>query len=804
MAKQMRPKEFGKFMLEEHMGRGGMASVYRAIDTETSRTVAVKIFQLTEERGPDVVKRLRDREVRMLIACEHPNIVRYFESGEVGDNYYYVMEFVQTSLAIRMRHGPYLELNEKVSVIKQTAAALAAVHRTGVVHRDVKPGNILLDDSPELGLRVKITDLGIAKNVVETDIAQTLGKKIPGTPKYLAPEQIKLQPVDGRADIFALGVMGFEMLSDETPFTADSPDDYLKVNCEQQPRSLKEAKPELPDTLCKVIMKCLEKDREKRYDAEILCDDLQRVEDFMITGLPIPPTSQVGSVFYEAPPEVEAQVQPIPVALWAVSILIFVAGLALLVFGLKPLPPAPARPKASIADLVELPPPTGSQLLEQAQAAVKERAFWDAYGLLSPIRRDDKSEGMDAVALEKTEKQVHAILGAPLAKEIETLLSENKPRRAQLALERLQDLFPQHPSIPDLGNRLREMDKALTTGAAKTELVARVQQLESQGKRSEAFDAIVAFGSGSADLGSEQTASRMASEYLNTWGAGLLKGTTDEASYPAFEKALLKYQELKWPDKAEDVRFKFWIEKARAQLKAERAPKALEYIVRAEGLASKPADKNAVETLKAECLLKLREFPISYDEFAAKTRESGFGGAMWRAMSGQGIEIKEKEGRLEIGGNAAALRPGSPTGLETARPIDNRAFQVTAKFKASLPPPSSSDQPQFVAEVRGDRNTWVQLWFGKDGYQLSISDGKNKPTVSPASPAFGNEGEAFTEISLMHNDIDQKLEVKIGGKTLPRKDLSMGGNLQVRFYVLNPGNGNYSVEVRDLEVKKPY
>ncbi len=215
--------ELGKFTLLDHMGKGGVANVYRATDNEAGNIVAVKIFEPSEDRPSGVVCNLRDREVRMLISVQHPNVVKYYEMGAVDDVFYYAMEFVENSLLKRMRKGDAFSVADKIHILRQTCNALQAIHHQGIVHRDVKPGNILLDEAPNGAIHVKITDLGIAKHVSETDIVrEDPSRRVPGTPKYLSPEQIQLKPVDGRADIFSLGVVAYELLTGQQRIVAST------------------------------------------------------------------------------------------------------------------------------------------------------------------------------------------------------------------------------------------------------------------------------------------------------------------------------------------------------------------------------------------------------------------------------------------------------------------------------------------------------------------------------------------------------------------------------------------------------
>ncbi|MHC4789218.1 MAG: serine/threonine protein kinase [Planctomycetota bacterium] len=275
----MAPKQFGKYTLLEHMGKGGVGSVFRASDGQDGSIVAVKIFVSDEERPPEMSRKLRDREVRMLLSVQHPNIVKYRESGQVDADYYYAMEFVENSLLKRMRSGEEFDLADKVLILRQTTSALAAVHRQGIVHRDVKPGNILLDQDLSGAVHVKLTDLGIAKNVRETDIVrEQMPTRVPGTAKYLSPEQVRLEAVDGRADIFGLGVLAYELLSGKPPFTADNPDAYLAANREQDQRALCQVNPEVPRYLSDVVDRMLVKDREERYDSDTLLRDLELIQ----------------------------------------------------------------------------------------------------------------------------------------------------------------------------------------------------------------------------------------------------------------------------------------------------------------------------------------------------------------------------------------------------------------------------------------------------------------------------------------------------------------------------------------------
>ncbi|MFO8007850.1 MAG: serine/threonine-protein kinase [Candidatus Brocadiia bacterium] len=300
----MKPRQFGPYTLLEHMGKGGMGSVYRASEGEGGRIVAVKVFESGEDREPETSRKLRDREVRMLVSVQHPNIVKFFESGQVDDDYYYTMEFVARSLPDLMRSDRELSIVSVVHVLRQTASALGAIHHQAVVHRDIKPANVLLDEDPGGALHVKLTDLGIAKNVSEPDIVREQTRRaIPGTPRFLSPEQIKQEPLDGRSDVFSLGIVAYELLSGSRPFTAEDSTGYLRANLRQQQRPVSELNPKVPPFLNRMVQKMLAKKREERYDSETLARDLELVHQHLISQAPLVERANPASIFYQAPPK---------------------------------------------------------------------------------------------------------------------------------------------------------------------------------------------------------------------------------------------------------------------------------------------------------------------------------------------------------------------------------------------------------------------------------------------------------------------------------------------------------------------
>src|SRR6202140_4884800 len=198
--------------------RGGMAEVWLARDALLDRTVALKVLFTELSVDPNFVERFR-REAQAAANLSHPNIVSIYDWGQAGHTYFIVMEYVEgRALSIVLREEGTLLADRAAAIGADVAAALGFAHRNGVIHRDVKPGNVLItaDD------HVKVTDFGIAMAVGTEDPLTQTGA-VMGTATYFSPEQAQGLPVDGRSDVYALGVVLYEMVTGVAPFTADSP-----------------------------------------------------------------------------------------------------------------------------------------------------------------------------------------------------------------------------------------------------------------------------------------------------------------------------------------------------------------------------------------------------------------------------------------------------------------------------------------------------------------------------------------------------------------------------------------------------
>ena len=274
------PRTFsGRYEVTHLIARGGMAQVYRAYDTRLGRHVALKVLfpELSVDRA--FVERFR-REAQAAANLSHPNIVAVYDWGEDEGTYFIVMELITgMSLATALRAEKTMPATRAATIVAQVASALAYAHRHGVVHRDIKPGNVLLTDDGE----VKVTDFGIAQ-AVSTEEGLTMAGSVMGTAAYFSPEQAEGAVVDGRSDIYSLGVVLYEMLAGRPPYVGDSPVAVASMHVRNVPPLLRDLSPAVPDALERVTMRALAKSPDDRYqNADEFRADLNR----FIEGQPV-------------------------------------------------------------------------------------------------------------------------------------------------------------------------------------------------------------------------------------------------------------------------------------------------------------------------------------------------------------------------------------------------------------------------------------------------------------------------------------------------------------------------------------
>ena len=254
------------YRLDEEIGRGGMAVVYRAYDTRLERPVALKVLtpQLAQDEG---FRQRFIRESRTAAAVDHPNIIPIFEAGEAAGVLFIAMRYVQGSdvQTLVNAEGP-LSAVRACHIITQVAGALEAAHAHGLVHRDVKPGNMLLDASagPDLPGHAYLSDFGLSKRALSSSALTSTGQFL-GTLDYIAPEQVEARAVDGRTDEYALACSAYTMLTGQPPFVRDESIAVMWAQVSAEPPTLTSRRPDLPAEVDEVLAKALAKVPADRY-----------------------------------------------------------------------------------------------------------------------------------------------------------------------------------------------------------------------------------------------------------------------------------------------------------------------------------------------------------------------------------------------------------------------------------------------------------------------------------------------------------------------------------------------------------
>ena len=277
----------GRYRIVRELGRGGMATVYLAEDLRHPRQVAVKVLR------PDLAAALGGdrflREIEISARLEHPHVLTLIDSGQAAEILYYVMPYVEgESLRARVEREGALPVDDAVRILKEVVDALAYAHSKGIVHRDIKPDNVLLS-----GRHAEVTDFGVAKALSEAahdSAAITSTGMAMGTPSYMAPEQAAAEPnVDHRADIYAVGVMAYELLAGRPPFTGATAQQVLAAHMTEAPDPLDKHRANLPPGLTECVDRCLEKNPADRWQsAEELLRQLETVTTPGLGTIPIP------------------------------------------------------------------------------------------------------------------------------------------------------------------------------------------------------------------------------------------------------------------------------------------------------------------------------------------------------------------------------------------------------------------------------------------------------------------------------------------------------------------------------------
>jgi len=264
-------ERLGAYRIIERIGGGGMGDVYKAHDASLDRIVAIKVLPPELARNTDFVQRFR-AEAMAIAKLMHPNVVQVFACGEDAGRHFFVMQFVDgESLAGLLRRRKKLTPDEAVPIIEQCLAGLGAAHKRNLIHRDIKPGNILLDREHD---RALVADFGLVKTGGGSEEHLTATGVIMGTVDYIPPEQARGQKVDARSDLYSIGVLMYQLLAGRLPFVSDSPTGMIFQHAFEQPTLLKAAAPDVPQRLADLVMKLMSKDAADRYQSadEVLAE----------------------------------------------------------------------------------------------------------------------------------------------------------------------------------------------------------------------------------------------------------------------------------------------------------------------------------------------------------------------------------------------------------------------------------------------------------------------------------------------------------------------------------------------------
>ena len=292
MAEPMAHRLAGRYEVRSLIGRGGMAEVHLGFDTRLSRVVAIKMLRRDLAQDSIFQARFR-REAQSAASLNHPNIVAVYDTGEeiIEDTTgrsiavpYIVMEYVEGhTVKDLISDGTAVPINEAIEIVSGVLSALQYSHANHLVHRDIKPGNIMLTSDG----KVKVMDFGIARALTDSQATMTQTNAVVGTAQYLSPEQARGETVDERSDLYSTGVVLFELLTGRPPFKGDSAVAVAYQHVEQIPPTPSSILSDIPDSLDRVVLKALAKNRDDRYpSAAAMLSDLQRVARGLDVGAP--------------------------------------------------------------------------------------------------------------------------------------------------------------------------------------------------------------------------------------------------------------------------------------------------------------------------------------------------------------------------------------------------------------------------------------------------------------------------------------------------------------------------------------
>jgi hypothetical protein len=299
-------RRLGRYTLTSLLGQGGMGSVYAARDTLLDREVAIKVLSATVASAPEILQRFL-HEARAAARLSHPNVVAIHDVDQEGETHFLVMELArgQSAEDALNQRGP-LPWEEATSVLADACRGLVAAHAAGLIHRDIKPGNLMLVP----GVGTKLADFGVAKVIDGEALAVTLPGSIVGTPAYMSPEQCRAETLDARSDLYSLGATYFSLLTNHLPYVAETAMQVMFAHCDGPVPNPREYRPDVPESCAAVVRRAMAKRREERYpEARAFLADLEAILRAAPPPAPVPPAPVPVAV---APPPTPAPELPAP------------------------------------------------------------------------------------------------------------------------------------------------------------------------------------------------------------------------------------------------------------------------------------------------------------------------------------------------------------------------------------------------------------------------------------------------------------------------------------------------------------
>ncbi len=533
-------EKLGKYQIVGKIGKGAMGEVFRALDPVLNREVAIKTISANLSTDNELRMRFH-REAQAAARLNHPNIITVFDYGEEHGVIYMAMELLEgADLKDVIRQSLLASIEDKLDIMEQVADGLAFAHAREIIHRDLKPGNIHVQPNGQ----VKILDFGLARLGTSADMTRT--GVVMGTPNYMAPEMVKGDRADTRADIFSIGAVFYEILTTRKPFDADSAHAVLFQVVHQAPRPMREWTPEIPPIVVQFVEKALHKDKEQRFKSGTeLREALLLVRQAVSAGrtttatleseaaaaaadarpkdasyrspgqktapggtmrpksgppLPASPSDEArpaprAEMFTETrrpasrPPTLRPQAKRASKApLWIIAAVAVLVGLAALAFfalrreGATPALPASPAEDAKMAALSAV---LVSTQLELAERDLEDKNWSSAVAQAQNVLKLAPGNAAAQKVLEEAKGQVAAIEAA--AAEARADVDKGDTRAASEALSRLLALDPKHPAAAELSTRLNQYFEARARDAKQAAAAAKSEAERTKAVESDAF-----------------------------------------------------------------------------------------------------------------------------------------------------------------------------------------------------------------------------------------------------------------------------------------------------------------------------